>query len=272
MELYSISGTPPTIAHQTTLQFFPENVLITAFNWHPDGTTLGMTLSDGQLCLGCSDLPQKSSEAPIQHRILQHDLEAWTLAFLPDGSGILSGGDDCTLRFLEVPQDLGKHVENPDQEAVYGAVRRMPWTDIKIHGAGVTAILPIQIDGSSILVITGSYDDHIRLIHIPAMGRRQVLAEENLGGGVWRFKVLDTHLINGKLDEMVLLVSCMYAGARIVKVRKGGEEWNFEILAKFEEHESMNYGCDAQPDIDEEGRRTIVSTSFYDRLVCLWKY
>lgn len=42
-------------------------------------------------------------------------------------------------------------------------------------------------------------------------------------------------------------------------------------MAKFEEHESMNYGSDVQP--GSRGReKTIVSTSFYDKRMCLWRY
>lgn len=52
------------------------------------------------------------------------------------------------------------------------------------------------------------------------------------------------------------------------------EEWKFHILAKFEEHESMNYGSDVQPDLkekkEEKEKKKIVSTSFYDRRLCLW--
>lgn len=76
----------------------------------------------------------------------------------------------------------------------------------------------------------------------------------------------------------------MHAGTRIVQVEKKKEEeeeddeWRFHVLAKFEEHESMNYGSDVQPDLKakkkEKGRKErkkkIVSTSFYDRRLCLW--
>lgn len=57
------------------------------------------------------------------------------------------------------------------------------------------------------------------------------------------------------------------------------EEWRFHVLAKFEEHESMNYGSDVQPDLkkkeekereEKERKKKIVSTSFYDRRLCLW--
>lgn len=81
----------------------------------------------------------------------------------------------------------------------------------------------------------------------------------------------------------------MHAGTRIVQViheekkkKKDDdddeeEEWKFHILAKFEEHQSMNYGSDVQPDLKKEKRKEekekkkkIVSTSFYDRRMCLW--
>lgn len=77
----------------------------------------------------------------------------------------------------------------------------------------------------------------------------------------------------------------MHAGTRIVQViheekkQAEEEEWTFHILAKFEEHESMNYGSDVQPDLkkkkkkeekEEKEKKKIVSTSFYDRRLCLW--
>lgn len=66
----------------------------------------------------------------------------------------------------------------------------------------------------------------------------------------------------------------MHAGARIVRVQADEEgNWGIEVQAKFEEHKSMNYGSDAQPEEDGySGPRTIVSTSFYDKLLCLWRF
>lgn len=62
------------------------------------------------------------------------------------------------------------------------------WSDRKAHGAGVTAILPLV--GEDDVTVTGSYDDRIRVLGTPLVGRKQVLAEEDLGGGVWRLKML----------------------------------------------------------------------------------
>ena len=73
----------------------------------------------------------------------------------------------------------------------------------------------------------------------------------------------------------------MHAGSRIVRLESLGSssedssgEWAFSVLAKFEEHKSMNYGSDVQPVQrgKERGQRTIVSTSFYDRLMCVWQF
>lgn len=71
--------------------------------------------------------------------------------------------------------------------------------------------------------------------------------------------------------SFVLLASCMHAGTRIVRLTQGRDNsWNFEVLAKFEEHQSMNYGTDVQP-TEGELTQSIISTSFYDKLLCLWK-
>jgi diphthamide biosynthesis protein 7 len=69
----------------------------------------------------------------------------------------------------------------------------------------------------------------------------------------------------------------MHAGSRIVRLGRsadGSGEWEFSVLAKFEEHKSMNYGSDVQPVQrgQEGGQKTIVSTSFYDKLMCVWQF
>jgi len=64
----------------------------------------------------------------------------------------------------------------------------------------------------------------------------------------------------------------MHAGARLVRLSRDPrtETWKFEVLARFEEHKSMNYGSDAQP--QPGNLKTLISTSFYDKLMCLWHY
>lgn len=278
IETYTLSdqsGTP-RIEHVRTIQYFSEDVLITAFAWHPESWSVAMTLTTGQVYLGNLDLSE-ASETPQSVELATHDLEAWTLAFIPDGSGIYSGGDDSALRFIEVPMNLEYH-RNFAVEPEYGARRWMSWADKKIHSAGVTAILPLEADQHGARLLTGSYDDHIRLVHIPMVGRRTILAEMNLGGGVWRLKRLNPASPSMPSrqygsNEVVLLVSCMYAGVRVIRLYQDDEsQWQFEILAKFEEHKSMNYGSDCQVSPNGKGQRTFITTSFYDRLLCLWRY
>ena len=71
---------------------------------------------------------------------------------------------------------------------------------------------------------------------------------------------------------MVILASCMYAGTRVLRLSREASDgqWQFEILGRFEEHQSMNYASDVQP--EEGDQKLIVSTSFYDKLLCLWRF
>jgi len=63
----------------------------------------------------------------------------------------------------------------------------------------------------------------------------------------------------------------MHAGTRILQLhRDENEDWSFEVLGRFEEHQSMNYGSDVQP--GKGTMKSIVSTSFYDKLLCLWHF
>jgi diphthamide biosynthesis protein 7 len=46
-------------------------------------------------------------------------------------------------------------------------------------------------------------------------------------------------------------------------------EYRFNVLSRFEEHKSMNYGSDFQPGVED--KLQVVSTSFYDKLLCVWE-
>ncbi|KAK6401022.1 hypothetical protein LTR95_019240 [Oleoguttula sp. CCFEE 5521] len=148
------------------------------------------------------------------------------------------------------------------------------------------------------LLVTGSYDDHIRLLSTTGKGRREVLAEMDLGGGVWRLELIrsshgggekagESGLNDGLAHIYTILASCMHAGTRVVALSQkrsesGTPRWEFQVKAQFTEHKSMNYGSAVQPlptsphrdssivGGPSAGKRTIVSTSFYDKLLCIW--
>lgn len=138
----------------------------------------------------------------------EHELEAWMMTFTPESLNVLSGGDDMVLQCSHVADgdddDDDESEEDAEQEEVEDKDEQhvqktnknknktnLLWQNRKLHQAGITAILPL----SETLLITGSYDDHIRLLQLPKIPgdtRPKLLAELNLGGGVWRLKLLTT--------------------------------------------------------------------------------
>lgn len=152
------------------------------------------------------------------------------------------------------------------------------------HTAGVTAILPLDVplvDDAPVL-LTGSYDESLRVYH--ATRRGEVLAEQGLDGGVWRLQLLNTTRISGSDDpsnvseyRFLVLASCMHAGTRLVRVtckqEDGDPNWGIEVLAKFTEHESMNYASgvwEGGQSTTQSSQILCVSSSFYDRRLCVW--
>lgn len=166
-----------------------EALLVLSLAWHPTlSNVVGVTLSDGSVRLCRLDEGKDAGGLLVeatQTIVQKHELEAWTLAFPPPREhrggriDVFSGGDDAVLKFSSVnSSELNEDIDPREVNL------EVSWQDRKIHQAGVTAILPLTSD----LVVTGSYDDHIRLLSCPKVGRRKVLAEANLGGGVWRLK------------------------------------------------------------------------------------
>lgn len=157
---------------------------------------------------------------------------------------------------------------------------------------GVTSILPLPITHlikRSPIILTGSYDEYIRVYYATFKG--SVLAEKRLGGGVWRLQIINVETIKNRaaafgepVSEIryLILASCMHAGTRIVRVTwKRARvldseigDWDIEVLAQFTEHESMNYASDVWRGGDDAPSGTelvCVSSSFYDKRLCLWK-
>lgn len=254
------------------LQVADHSVLVLSLAWSPSSctpTTLAYSLSSGHI--GIFDYKSFRSSSRTSEA---HSSEAWTIAWSAMKSiaapTLYSGGDDSALcKYLEaIPSELN---QNPGQPMSQSIIR-----DETTHGAGVTAILPIAIGvESEEIVLTGSYDEFIRVLTLRAPSRRaQVLCEKGLGGGVWRLKCLgyDRPAPNGKL-KIEVLASCMHAGTRVVQICRSEEcLWAITIVARFEEHESMNYASDARREVSEEdsSSTTYASTSFYDKKLCIW--
>ena len=261
------------IAFSSCVKVCGPDVLILSLAWslRTSGSfMIAASLSNGNIAI--FDTQDPSARSTFAQA---HSLEAWVVAWSNDTEKFVlySGGDDSTLCRHRVGQDLGsENLPNQCTETVS--------SDTKTHGAGVTAILPLWADQPSgeELLVTGSYDEIIRvLILIPGSKSAKVLAEKRLGGGVWQIKQLGGPVIssigNAKESRFHLLVSCMHAGCRVLEICCSNENrWTIEILARFEEHESMNYASDAQLSPGQRNLRDVVfvSTSFYDRKLCAW--
>ena len=151
------------------------STLVLSLAWHPcSAHVIGLTLSNGKVSLCESTEGELWTEDAVVYLtdIQHHGLEAWCVAFSgPTSTNVLSGGDDVVLQCSHINDNHKRTVQ---------------WRDRKLHEAGITAILPLTSD----LAVTGSYDDHIRLIAFPTGSRRKVLAEHILGGGVWGLTLL----------------------------------------------------------------------------------
>lgn len=103
------------------------------------------------------------------------------------------------------------------------------------------------------------------------------------GAGVWRLLPMPwatddrADSGNGQRKYLYILASCMHVGARVVKlIQHEDGTWEFEVVAKFTEHESMNYASTVLRHGSQNERIRIedvvfITTSFYDRRLCVWK-
>lgn len=206
-----------------------DTTLVLSLTWHPVRPgVLGLTLSDGRVCVctstsmgtGSGSTEEDDTAAGLWSQdaavslqdVHEHELEAWMMTFTPESLNVLSGGDDMVLQCSHVADDDGDDDGDDESEAEEEEEQKedkvedeqhvqktnknknktnLLWQNRKLHHAGITAILPL----SETLIITGSYDDHIRLLQLPKIPgdtRLKLLAELNLGGGVWRLKLLTT--------------------------------------------------------------------------------
>jgi diphthamide biosynthesis protein 7 len=130
---------------------------------------------------------------------------------------------------------------------------------------------------SNLILFTGGYDDYFRVFS--PRGKPEVLAELRIGHGVYKLKFLqDLGTLSADQDiKLQVLASCTNAGVRILEItgKDGGRgEWSINILASMTQHQSLCYASDVMPvySTEKNGRRVIISTSMYDKLLCVWTF
>ncbi|TAQ87205.1 hypothetical protein B7494_g4443 [Chlorociboria aeruginascens] len=296
---FYVKGDNCTMEHMSTNQLFGPEIVIMSFAWCPFPASdpsiehafrdfVIATLSNGEVHLIQSGhIIASGGKLTLASRLNVHDDQAYCCAFPafppPEGSvsgiTVFSGGDDCKIRIATIPCHPANSRSPPFPPGVEAR------TAMDGHNAGVVSILPLPIDTGSDgwLLLTGSYDDHVRVYRAYDFRRPIVLTELYIGGGVWRLKLLDdahTGLVGTPAlskDEVVfrILASCMYAGAKILEVYGSQHgEWQIRIVGEVNIHKSMCYASDVQPGktIAWDEKKICVSTSFYDKLLCVWKY
>lgn len=276
---------PITISGEAVVVTTESEVSITSLDFTPSGweaSVIAVTMSSGSIAVWDTATPDKISTLPAVHNIRSKPTQAWAVAWFtqkpkPGLSHFLySGGDDsalCRHAVNDVP-DKGKGFCTT---ASYTEFQR----DVKAHDAGVTAIVPLWKDQKKReVLLTGSYDEFVRVLYITAPTKSaRIEASRRLYDGVWQLKLLKrpSNPDDPAGISFLVLASCMRVGCKILKVDRNSEdEWGIEVLAEFVDSERvrpLSYASGFQvgsssPDLQD---MTFVSTSFYEKKLCIWK-
>ncbi|KAH8844231.1 hypothetical protein MCOR27_007169 [Pyricularia oryzae] len=281
-------------------------VMITKCYWHPMiPDLLAVSTLAGEVHLiwldGKDDLFTPLSVTRVS--ALAHSEPAWTVALspqvaTPEGTDdrvftVYSGGDDMAFRYASVamrgavPPAEGAAAPPEFDDALFSPAKKS-W-----HMAGVVSILPLPItlpsDGSQI-VVTGSYDDHVRVCAVRplhetyGMATARVLTELHLGGGAWRLRVMEMIADpSGSSWRLRILTPCMSVGSRVLEIcgADDSQEWTIKVLGSWWEEAAgasmLNYGSDVQPRREGasgggDDKFTCVSSNFYGKMLYLWKF
>ena len=214
-----------------------ESGLSLALEWSDDHRTVIVSDSGGHVTLF-----RLVNDAALEQvtRIHGHGFEAWTVCLSKHDSNIFySGGDDCKLNCYDI------------RVSESSAVR----SNKSSHSMGVTSMICDQRREN--ILITGSYDEHVRVWDV-----RNIKYEQqcwSVGGGVWRIK---PHNENPDL----LLIAAMHDGFKILD--------HGDIVQEYREHESLAYGADwvTQMKADDENTQFVATCSFYDKMFKVWSY
>eukprot|EP00775_Hariotina_reticulata_P007315 gene7315-7527_t len=166
-----------------------------------------------------------------------HDLEAWVSAWDCHQPGVLySGADDAMFKGW----DVRALSSCEGGRAAHGAVaddaapQQAPvFTNKKAHGAGVCCIS--SHPRRPHCLVTGSYDEAVRLWDVRMVSRPVETCQVGTGGGVWRLKW------HPSLDWL-LLAACMYNGFALVRANESFS--SLQVVERYHGHQSIAYGAD----------------------------
>lgn len=187
------------------------------------------------------------AELCVSHVWHGHDLEAWVIAASHHQAGLLfSGSDDCKLKGwdLRAPTNMPSFVNSRE------------------HGSGVCCIQSSPT--LEHLLVTGSYDEYVRMWDLRMMSRPSCTSKVSTGGGVWRLKWHPS-------DPLLLLASCMHNGFAVVSLSQDSTAATISVSEKYEHQKTLGYGGDWCHTATAEIPTLVATCSFYDRLLHLWE-
>lgn len=218
----------------------------------------------------------------------------------PYGIMVVSGGDDSQLLVSELDFQNGSSGTSSAPGPMISDLDELICTriaaDKRTHEAGIVSSCLLSLDlppfkhspKRPLLFLTGSYDEKIRLFQLKETeaiyGRKTLtnLSDFKLPGGVWRIMPLDSYThANGV--NCILLIAGHTAGALIVRLTCTPstessidhlESWDYKwkIEKHFSDHQSLVYAVVARMKEKQRGMWQVISTSFYDKLICEWEW
>lgn len=185
-----------------------------------------------------------------------HSLEAWVSSWSRHHGGnvIYTGGDDAKF--------AGWDIRQPGEGTCV-----LAFQDRKSHNAGVCCI--VETPGQGWRILTGSYDQYIRVWDARYTTKPVCSTQLDTGGGVWRLKI-NPH------EPQLILAACMHHGFSIfrVDVDTAGDQISIDLCERYPYQQTLAYGCGwshMKPQRAFNGPPFIVSTcSFYDNLLHIW--
>ncbi|KAI1726941.1 diphthine methyltransferase [Ditylenchus destructor] len=171
-----------------------ENVMLLSVAWNSHSKRILCSDNRGHLIVVDSEifgLEQKWTAH--SHKYMQAECEVWNCCWLCDNNPNLcaSGADDGVLKVWDV-RDFSTHKNQPHMLN-------------KSHNSGVTFVR--QLPGDANFLITGSYDDCMRIFDLRNIS--SPVNELKVNGGVWHVEQMD--------DSNFLLAACMYGGWNVVE-------------------------------------------------------
>ncbi|KAK7265010.1 hypothetical protein RJT34_32626 [Clitoria ternatea] len=212
-------------------------------DWNPSATSISVGLSDGSLSI----VSLHESKLEIQEVWKAHDFELWTTSFdIHHPHLVYTGSDDCKFSCW----DLRDRPPNPVFQCS------------KVHKMGVCCIEKSPHDSN--MLLTGSYDEFLRVWDLRSISKPLNETSISLGGGVWRVK-------HHPFIPGLVLAACMHNGFAIVGI-KGDKA---QVLETYKQHDSLAYGADWQKgEANHTGGKTkplVATCSFYDKLIRVWR-